>query len=112
MGDRLGIPRAVDFCSFFFSFFFFLFLFFLALLHLLSFFLSFFLSVVSFFSLSSSFDLPILCCQFFSCLFVWFLVVFQSPFSENREISFQRHFLQFSVMESGFLGLFSAFALG
>ena len=95
--------------------------------------------MVSFFSLSSPFDLPILCCQFFSCLFVWFLVVFQSPFTgnreilccqffsclfvwflvvfpspftENREISFQRHFLQFSVMESGFLGLFSAFALG
>ena len=107
MGDRLGIPRAVDFCSFFFSFFFFLFLFFLGLASL-----SFFLSVVSFFSLSSPFDLPILCCQFFSCLFVWFLVVFQSPFTENREISFQRHFLQFSVMESGFLGLFSAFALG
>ena len=100
MGDRLGIPRAVDFFFFSFSFFF------SALLR----FLSFFLSVVSFFSLSSPFDLPILCCQFFSCLFVWFLVVFQSPFTENREISFQRLFLQFSVMESGFLGLLACFS--
>ena len=50
-----------------------------------------------------------------SVLFLPFGLVFgcfSSPFTENREISFQRHFLQFSVMESGFLGLFSAFALG
>ena len=102
MGDRLGIPRAVDF-FFFFFFFFFLFLGFALL--------SLFLWSVSFLFLLL-FICPFLCSQFFSCLFVWFLVVVQSPFTENGEISFERHFLQFSVMESEFLRFFSAFALG
>ena len=101
MGDRLGIPRAVDFV--------FLLLFFSFFLALLCF--AFFLLSVSFLFLLL-FICPFLCSQFFSCLFVWFLVVVQSPFTENGEISFQRHFLQFSVMESEFLRFFSAFALG
>ena len=62
MGDRLGIPRAVDF---FFSFFFFFPFSWLCF--------AFFLSVVSFFSLSSPFYLPIFV---FSVLFLPFRLVF------------------------------------
>ena len=62
MGDRLGIPRAVDFVFLFVVFFLFL-----------GFALLCFLSVVSFFSLSSPFYLPIFV---FSVLFLPFRLVF------------------------------------
>ena len=87
MGDRLGIPRAVDFFLFFFLFSFFpFFLFFLLLVFFL--FLLFF--VFPLFFLCFSFPLSFLALSFLLCLFF-------SPCSNECvwESSFRRYFLTF-----------------